>query len=112
MTVEHIHTAVICDVGHTQLARSIVIPQWSAMIRRERINMREWKTMDSAPTDGTRIKVRGWDFGIQGSRRHYAIARFETGRWIEVDSNGNELRYLTDWQDAPFRPACLIDDLL
>ena len=61
--------------------------------------MGEWKTIDTAPTDGTWIKVRGWDFGIIGSRRHYATACYENGNWFEVGSNGCQLRYLTDWQE-------------
>jgi hypothetical protein len=71
--------------------------------------MPEWNSIDSAPTDGTRIKVRGWDFGIKGSRRHYAIARFENGKWIEAD--GNQLRYLTDWQPLSYR-SYIIDHWL
>src|SRR4051794_33609418 len=61
--------------------------------------MGEWKAMDTAPTDGTWIKVRGWDFGIEGSRRHYATAFYENGNWFEVGSNGSQLRYLTEWQE-------------
>jgi hypothetical protein len=64
--------------------------------------MPEWKLINSAPTDGRWIKVRGWDFGLEGSRRHYAIARFENGKWIEAD--GKQLRYLTDWQELLNRP--------
>jgi hypothetical protein len=61
--------------------------------------MGEWKAIDTAPTDGTWIKVRGWDFGIKESRRHYATAFYENGNWFEVGSNGSQLRYLTDWQE-------------
>ena len=61
--------------------------------------MGEWKTIDTAPTDGTWIKVRGWDFGVKGSRRHYATACYENGNWFEVGSDGCQLRYLTDWQE-------------
>ncbi len=64
--------------------------------------MPEWKPIDSAPRDRTWITVRGWDFGVEGSRRHYAVARFENGKWIEGD--GNQLRYLTDWQELSHRP--------
>jgi hypothetical protein len=63
--------------------------------------MSDWKPIDTAPTDGTWIKVRGWDFGIEGSRRHYGTAFYEDGKWIEVGSNGNQLRYLTEWQELP-----------
>jgi hypothetical protein len=65
----------------------------------ESADMPEWKPIDSAPTDGTWVKVRGWDFGIEGSRRHYAVAFYEGGVWLEVGGNGNQLRYLTDWQE-------------
>jgi hypothetical protein len=61
--------------------------------------MGKWKTIDTAPTDGTWIKVRGWDFGVKGSRRHYATASYENGNWFEVGSDGCQLRYLTDWQE-------------
>jgi hypothetical protein len=74
--------------------------------------MTEWKPIESAPTDGTTIKVRGWDFGIEGSQRHYAIATFKDGKWIDFDNNGNQLRYLTDWQDAPSPPLGIIGPFL
>jgi hypothetical protein len=72
--------------------------------------MPEWDPMGSAPTDGAWIRVRGWDFGIVGSRRHFAIAHFENGKWIEAD--GNQLRYLTDWQERSDRPGYVIDHWL
>jgi hypothetical protein len=67
-------------------------------LSRER-KMCEWKAIDTAPTDGTWIKVQGWDFGIEGWRRHYATAFYENGNWINVGSNGSRLGYLTDWQE-------------
>lgn len=57
-----------------------------------------WKPIDSAPIDGTWVKVRGWDFGMKGSRRHYAIAFWDAGVWQEVGSGGGQLQYLTDWR--------------
>jgi hypothetical protein len=68
------------------------------VVRRERTT-REWKPIVSAPTNGRRIKVHGWDFGIEGSRRHYAIAFHKDGNWIEAGSSGNRLGYLTHWQE-------------
>jgi hypothetical protein len=65
----------------------------------ESANMPEWKPIDSAPTDGTWIKVRGWDFGIEGSRRHFATAFYGGSVWREAGGKGNRLRYLTDWQE-------------
>jgi hypothetical protein len=62
-------------------------------------NMPEWKAIETAPMDGTWIKVRGWDFGIEGSRRHYATAFYKGSGWLEVGRSGNRLRYLTDWQE-------------
>lgn len=62
----------------------------------------EWNPIDSAPRDRIWIRVRGWDFGIQESRRHYAIARFEDDKWIS--DCGDELIHLTDWQALPHRP--------
>jgi hypothetical protein len=56
----------------------------------------EWKPIDTAPTDGSWIEVRGWDFGIVGSHRHYAIARSDNGKWTDAD--GNQFRHLTEWQ--------------
>jgi hypothetical protein len=80
--------------------RSIVTRGYRQL--RENEKMPEWNSIDSAPTDGTWINVRGWDFGMEGSRRHYAIAHFKDGKWIEAD--GNQLRYLTDWQALSHRP--------
>ena len=57
----------------------------------------DWKPMDTAPKDGTWLKVRGWDFGVPGNKRHYAIAFFEDTDWHEVGSEGSLLYYLTDW---------------
>ena len=65
---------------------------------RENTKMPEWNQIHNAPTDGTWIEVRGWDFGSEESRRHYATARFENGKWVEA--GGNQLRYLTDWAEA------------
>jgi hypothetical protein len=59
--------------------------------------MHDWSPIGSARTNGTWIKVRGWDFGLEGARRHYVSARFDNGKWIEA--HGNQLRYLTDWQE-------------
>jgi hypothetical protein len=67
--------------------------------------MPEWNPIDSAPKNRTWIRVRGWDFGIEGSRRHYAIARFENDNWTDAD--GNQLRYLTDWQELSHRPPMI-----
>jgi hypothetical protein len=64
--------------------------------------MPEWSPLGSAPTDGSWIKVRGWDFGLEGSERHYAVAHFENANWFEA--NGTQLRYLTDWQELSNRP--------
>jgi hypothetical protein len=57
----------------------------------------DWKSIDTAPKDGTWVKVRGWDFGVPGNKRHYAIAFFENADWNEVGSDGCLLYYLTDW---------------
>lgn len=59
--------------------------------------MIKWQPIDTAPTDGTWIRVRGVDFGVPGNKHHYAIAFFEDCGWHEVGSDGAELFYLTDW---------------
>ena len=59
--------------------------------------MIKWQSIDTAPKDGTWVKVRGWNFGVPGSDRHYAIAFFEEANWHEVGSEGATLFYLTDW---------------
>jgi hypothetical protein len=40
-------------------------------------------------------------YWIEGWQRHFAIATLKDGKWINVDYHGNQLRYLTDWQDVP-----------
>jgi hypothetical protein len=54
--------------------------------------------MESAPKDGTWVKVRGHDWGDRTRKRHYAIAFFNEGDWNEVGSEGGLLHYLDGWQ--------------
>jgi hypothetical protein len=67
------------------------------MINRE-TPMPKWQTIDTAPKDGTWIKVRGHDFGDRTRRRHYAIAFYDHENWNEVGSEGGLLYYLDGWQ--------------
>ncbi len=60
--------------------------------------MSAWQPIETAPKDGTWLKVRGWDFNNPGGRRHYAIAYYDYGVWNEVGSVGGQLQYLTDWR--------------
>lgn len=57
----------------------------------------KWQPIDAAPKDGTWLKVRGWDFGQPGSKRHYGIAFYQDGAWNEIGSAGGIFYYLTDW---------------
>lgn len=62
----------------------------------------EWvDSMESAPKDGTWVKVRGRDFGDRTRKRHYAIAFYENGVWCEVGSAGSVLYYLDGWHPLP-----------
>lgn len=60
--------------------------------------MSKWESLETAPKDGTWIKVRGRDFGHANGRRHYAIAFYEDDNWNEVGSAGGLLYYLDSWQ--------------
>lgn len=57
----------------------------------------KWQSIDTAPEDGTWVKVRGYDFGDRLNKRHYAIAFYDCGNWQEVGNEGGLLCYLTDW---------------
>jgi hypothetical protein len=60
--------------------------------------MSEWQPIDSAPKDGTWLKVRGHDYGDRTRKRHYAIAFYDNGIWNEVGSEGGLLYYLDGWK--------------
>ena len=60
--------------------------------------MTDWKPIETAPRDGTWIKVRGRDFGDSTRKRHYAIAFYEDRNWNEVGSEGGLLYYLDGWK--------------
>lgn len=65
--------------------------------------MNAWKPIDTAPKDGTWLKVRGWNYGVTGGKRHYGIAFYHDEVWNEIGSAGGIFYYLTDWQ--PMSPA-------
>ncbi len=58
----------------------------------------DWQNIETAPKDGTWIRVRGHDFGDRTRKRHYAIAFFDNGHWNEVGSEGSVLYYLDGWR--------------
>lgn len=64
-----------------------------------------WLKIDTAPMDGTWVRVRGFNYGDPTKGRHHATAFYEDSSWIEVGSGGSLLFYLTDW--APLHDAAL-----
>lgn len=65
--------------------------------------MSEWKTIDSAPKDGSSFYVCGWDWGKEGGQRHIAFVRFVEGVWCSVDGT-LAWQYLTHWLPPPVIP--------
>ena len=70
-----------------------------------------WQPIETAPKDGTRVIVTGWNFGVVGSDRHIATAVWLEDRqeWSEVEEEGDlsTLAYLTHWMPLPPAPTQL-----
>lgn len=60
--------------------------------------MTDWQPIETAPKDGTWVKVRGHDYGDRARKRHHAIAFYENDVWHEVGSEGSILYYLDGWK--------------
>ena len=84
-----------------QLARAALSAALAAM----------WQPIETAPKDGTRVIVTGWNFGVVGSDRHIATAVWLEDRqeWSEVEEEGDlsTLAYLTHWMPLPPAPTQL-----
>lgn len=60
--------------------------------------MTPWQDIESAPRDGTAVRVRGFNFGLPLNGRHHCLARFDGLGWVEAEDDGAYLPYLTDWR--------------
>ena len=58
--------------------------------------MDSWHPIDSAPTDGRPVWVRGWDWGKRDTR-HYCWAYWHEAEWRAAGADGATLQYLDEW---------------
>lgn len=65
-----------------------------------------WRTIESAPRDGTEILVSGNNYGEQDEGRHQTISAWKNGCWVEISQWNEEskLTYLTHWMPLPPPP--------
>lgn len=59
-----------------------------------------WRTIDTAPIDGTAFLATGHDFGITTNPRHYIVAQFDSahGYFCQEDNTGYMRQHLTHWK--------------
>lgn len=65
-----------------------------------------WRSIETAPKDGTIFLGTGFDFGCVGNTRHFVVAHWSLERMrFEPDDMGDyELTHLTHWQPLPAPP--------
>ena len=95
----NIDTTVDVDVPETigeVIESTIKLPTKNSQVKFH------WKTMDSAPTDGTEFLATGANYGDIKKGRHYVNVKFcnERGGFVDLSiDNSNILTALTHWTE-------------
>lgn len=100
LTIEEIAAEINGEEYSAELMLQHLIVHWN---RRN-----EWRPIESALKDGTRILVTGLDRGT-GPTRHTLIARWEQpegfgGHFTDYTSGSRMLDFLTHWHPLPGPP--------
>lgn len=59
--------------------------------------MKYWESIETAPQDGSPVWARGWDWGREGTQRHYCWAYWEGDEWKASGPDGMLLTHLEEW---------------
>lgn len=62
--------------------------------------MGEWQPIETAPKDGSWIRVRGFNWGDRTRGRHRMTAYWDGNVWRDAADEDSALHYLTDWKPA------------
>lgn len=67
--------------------------------------MAEWRTIESAPKDGSPVWARGWDWGKPGTTRHVGWVYWNGDQWAwsSGSSEPSFATHLTDWMPSDSR---------
>ncbi|KAA5921329.1 DUF551 domain-containing protein [Achromobacter xylosoxidans] len=67
--------------------------------------MGKWKTMESAPWDGTAV-LAFWPptRGSKVTERSYGVTKYRNGGWVNVDDCGESYSEPTHWMPLPAPP--------
>lgn len=65
----------------------------------------EWRSMETAPKDGTRILAIGYAYGDKAQGYHTPVVTYWENGWVEEnDENDESYPYLTGWLPLPEAP--------
>jgi hypothetical protein len=65
--------------------------------------MADWKSMATAPQDGSPVWAEGYNFGdpLNGTHRCWAYWCDEQQSWMSADFEPSKLSYLVRWLPSP-----------
>lgn len=60
--------------------------------------MSEWKSIETAPTDGRPVWTKGYNWGDESKGTHCQWAYWDGANWMSPGADGSTLLYLVQWR--------------